>query len=46
VNRSPVKDSNAYTKALKGAGKGKSILFLVRRGDNTIFLAVKPAAGQ
>jgi serine protease Do len=46
VNRTPVKDTNAYTKALKAAGKGKSILFLVRRGDNTIFLAVKPAAAQ
>jgi serine protease Do len=42
VNRSPVKDVDAYRKALKGAGKGKSVLFLVRRGDNTIFLAVKP----
>jgi serine protease Do len=46
VNRTPVKDAAAYTKALRGAGKGKSILFLVRRGDNTIFLAIKPAAGQ
>ena len=46
VNRAPVKDVAAYTKALRGAGKGKSILFLVRRGDNTIFLAVKPTTGQ
>jgi serine protease Do len=46
VNRTPVKDANAYQKALRGAGKGKSILFLVRRGDNTIFLAVKPTPGQ
>jgi len=44
VNRQPVKDSDAYKKALKDAGDGKSVLFLVRRGDNTIFLAVKPAA--
>ncbi len=42
VNRAPVKDAAAYSKALRGAGKGKSVLFLVRRGDNTIFLAVKP----
>jgi serine protease Do len=42
VNRMPVKDAAAYSKALRGAGKGKTILFLVRRGDNTIFLAVKP----
>ncbi len=46
VNRTPVKDASAYSKTLKAAGKGKSILFLVRRGDNTIFLAVKPSAEQ
>ena len=43
VNREPVKDVNAYRKALKGAGKGKNVLFLVRRGDNSIFLALKPS---
>ncbi|MGH7339659.1 MAG: PDZ domain-containing protein, partial [Candidatus Rokuibacteriota bacterium] len=43
VNRPPVKDADAYRKALKDAGDGKSVLFLVRRGDNTIFLAVKPS---
>ena len=42
VNRQVVKDVDAYRKATKAAGKGKSVLFLVRRGDNTIFLAVKP----
>jgi serine protease Do len=45
VNRQPVKDVAAYRKAIAAAGKGKSVLFLVRRGDNTIFLAVKPASG-
>jgi serine protease Do len=44
VNRQPVKDVDVYRKALKAAGKGKSVLFLVRRGDNTIFLAVKPTS--
>ncbi|HEV7731753.1 MAG TPA: DegQ family serine endoprotease [Candidatus Binatia bacterium] len=44
VNRAPVKDVAAYRKALKDAGAGKSVLFLVRRGDNTIFLAIKPAS--
>jgi serine protease Do len=44
VNRQTVKDVDAYRKALKSAGKGKSVLFLVRRGDNTIFLAVKPSS--
>jgi serine protease Do len=43
VNRQVVKDVNSYRKALRAVGKGKSVLFLVRRGDNTIFLAVKPA---
>jgi serine protease Do len=46
VNRAPVKDTAAYTKAIRAAGKGKSILFLVRRGDNTIFLAVKPSSEE
>jgi serine protease Do len=40
VNREQVKDLPSYRKALK-ASKGKSVLFLVRRGDNTIFLALK-----
>jgi serine protease Do len=44
VNRQGVKDVEAYRKALKAAGKGKSVLFLVRRGDNTIFLALKPSS--
>lgn len=42
VNRTAVKDVAAYNKAVREAPKGKSLLFLVRRGDNTIFLAVKP----
>jgi len=44
VNRQPVKDADGYRKSLKAGGKGKSVLFLVRRGDNTIFLAVKPSS--
>jgi serine protease Do len=45
VNRKAVKNSQAYQKAVRETGKGKSLLFLVRRGDNTIFLALKPPAG-
>ena len=41
VNREPVKDLPSYRNALK-ASKSKSVLFLVRRGDNTIFMALKP----
>ena len=43
VNRHGVKDVDGYKKTLKAGGKGKSVLFLVRRGENTIFLAVKPS---
>ncbi len=43
VNREAVKDVASYRKALKATAKGKSVLLLVRRGDNTIFLALKPA---
>jgi serine protease Do len=43
VNRAPVKNLAGYRKALAGAAKGKSVLFLVRRGENTIFVALKPS---
>ena len=42
VNRQPVENEDAYKKAVKKVEKGKSVLLLVRRGDNTIFLALKP----
>jgi len=42
VNRKPIEDIAAYRKALK-AGAGKSLLLLVRRGENTIFVPLKPA---
>jgi serine protease Do len=42
VNRETADNLAAYRKALKKADKTKSILFLVRRGDNTVFLALKP----
>ncbi len=41
VNRKPVANLSEYRKALRGAEKGKSVLLLVRRGENTIFLALK-----
>lgn len=43
VNREAVKDLASYRKALKAAAKGKSVLLLVRRGENTIFMALKPS---
>jgi serine protease Do len=42
VNRRPVHNAGQYEKAIGMSGKGKSVLFLVRRGDNTIFLAIRP----
>jgi serine protease Do len=42
VNRQPVPDVDAYGKAIKGGEAGKSVLLLVRRGENTVFLALKP----
>lgn len=44
VNRKPVKDVDAYAKELKEIGPGKTVLLLVRRGENTVFLALKPPA--
>lgn len=44
VNRHPVEDVDDYRKALREGEKGKNVLLLVRRGDNTIFLALKPSA--
>ncbi len=41
VNRKPVSDVSAFRRAVKRAPKGKSLLFLVRRGENTIFVALK-----
>jgi serine protease Do len=44
VNRQGIEDADDYRKALRESEKGKNVLFLVRRGDNTIFLALKPPA--
>jgi serine protease Do len=44
VNRQGVDDADAYKAALKKVEKGKNVLLLVRRGENTIFLALKPPA--
>jgi serine protease Do len=41
VNRKPVKDAAAFRAAVKSAEKAKSVLLLVKRGDSTIFLALK-----
>jgi serine protease Do len=43
VNRRPVRNVRQYEKAIKAGSKGTSVLLLVRRGDNTIFLALRPS---
>jgi serine protease Do len=40
VNRKPVRNLTEYQQAIENAGK-PSILFLVRRGETSIFLALK-----
>jgi S1-C subfamily serine protease len=42
VNRKSVETLADYRKEIGGTEKSKSVLLLVRRGDNTIFLALKP----
>jgi serine protease Do len=42
VNRKPVGNVEAYSSQLGEAKTGKSVLLLVRRGENTVFLALKP----
>jgi serine protease Do len=41
VNRQPVENETAYKKSLQKTEKGKTVLLLVRRGENTIFMALK-----
>lgn len=43
VDRKPIRSLGDYRKAVSGAKKGKGILFLVRRGESTLFLALKPS---
>lgn len=42
IDRKPVRSLANYRKAIGETKKGKGILFLVRRGENTLFLALKP----
>jgi serine protease Do len=41
VNRRPVRTLSDYEKAVSEAGKDKNLLFLVRRGEGSLFLALK-----
>jgi serine protease Do len=44
VNRATVNSVDAYQKAVKATEKGKSVLLLIRRGDATVYVPVKPEA--
>ena len=41
INRQPVRDLSDYRKIMASTAQSKSILFLVQREDNTIFLALR-----
>lgn len=41
INRQPIRDLSDYKKAIESTARGKSVLFLVQRQDNTIFLALR-----
>jgi serine protease Do len=45
INRKPVENAEQFRGALRDREKDKNLLFLVRRGENTIFLAMKPPPG-
>jgi serine protease Do len=44
VNRKPVGTVDKYSEEMKKTAEGKSVLLLVRRGENTVFLALKPSS--
>ena len=44
VNRKAVTSVDSYQNAVKTSEKGKSVLLLIKRGDNTIYVPVKPEA--
>ena len=41
INRQPIKNLADYNRALERSEKAKSLLFLVRRGQSSLFLALK-----
>jgi len=42
INRRPVRNLSDYNRVVEKTEKGKSVLFLVRRGEGSLFLALKP----
>jgi len=43
IDRKPIRNLGDYRKALGETKKGRGVLFLVRRGESTLFLALKPS---
>ena len=41
IDRKPIRDLSDYKKIMASAIQEKSVLFLVQREDNTIFLALR-----
>jgi serine protease Do len=41
INQRPVRTVSDYERAISEAGKDKSLLFLVKRGQGSLFLALK-----
>ena len=41
INRKPIRDLSDFRKNMESAAQGKTVLFLVQRQDNTIFLALR-----
>ena len=42
IDRKPIRSVDEYKKSIAGIRKGKGVLFLIKRGDSTLFLALKP----
>jgi serine protease Do len=42
IDRKPIRSIDEYKQAVAGIQKGKGVLLLVRRGESTLFLALKP----
>jgi serine protease Do len=42
INRKPVKSMSQYLKALEKRKSGENILFLIKRGRNSIWIVIKP----
>ncbi len=41
VNRTPVKDLNGYNSAIQRTGRGKPVLFLIRRGGRSFYVTIQ-----